>query len=84
MEYYRTYCISIRVPKGYIDDCLIYDEADPYHYVRFTACDEKDDYLVIGGADHKVGQEHEEARFAELEQWTRDRFTRAGSVSRFF
>ena len=84
MEYYRTYCIAIRVPKDSIEDCLIYDEADPYHYVRFTACDEKDDYLVIGGADHKVGQEREEGRFAELEQWTRDRFTRAGSVSRFF
>jgi len=30
MEYYRTYCIAVRVPKGYIEDCLIYDEADPY------------------------------------------------------
>lgn len=80
MEYFRTYCIAIRVPKGSIEDCLIYDQADPYHYIRFTACDEKDDYLVIGGCDHKVGQEEEDGRFAELEKYIRDRFTFAGSV----
>ncbi|TKA81775.1 hypothetical protein B0A49_00647 [Cryomyces minteri] len=80
MEYNRTYCIAIRVPKNYIEDCLLYDEAEAYKYIRFTACDEKDDYLVIGGCDHPVGQESEEGRFAELEQWVRERFTRAGSV----
>ena len=80
VEFYRTYCIAIRVPKGKIEDCLINDQADPYHYIRFTACDEKDDYLVIGGGDHKVGQEEENGRFAELEKWVRDRFTFAGSV----
>lgn len=82
MEYFRTYCIAIRVPKGTIEDCNLYDEADPYHYVRFTACDENNDYLVLGGCDHKVGQEQETGRFAELERWTRERFTKAGSVSR--
>jgi len=49
-------------------------------YVRFTACDENDDYFVVGGCDHAVGQESEEGRFAELEQWTRERFSKAGSV----
>jgi len=48
--------------------------------VRFTACDENDDYFVVGGCDHAVGQESEEGRFAELEQWTRERFSKAGSV----
>jgi glycine/D-amino acid oxidase-like deaminating enzyme/nitrite reductase/ring-hydroxylating ferredoxin subunit len=80
LEYHRTYCIAIRVPKGSIEDCLINDQADPYHYIRFTACDDKDDYLVIGGYDHKVGQEDETGRFEKLEKWVRDRFTRAGSV----
>jgi len=73
MEFYRTYCIAMRVPKGSIEDCLIYDQCDPYHYVRFTACDEKDDYLIVGGCDHKVGQEDERGRFKELEKWVRDR-----------
>jgi Rieske Fe-S protein len=79
-EYYRTYCIAIRVPKGYVEDCLLYDEAEEYKYVRLTACDQQDDYLVIGGCDHKVGQEDPAGRFEELEQWVRERFTRAGSV----
>ncbi|KAF5855121.1 hypothetical protein ETB97_009855 [Aspergillus alliaceus] len=80
MEYMRTYCIAIRVPKGSIEDCLLYDEAEEYKYVRFTHCDEKDDYLVIGGCDHKVGQDQVAGRFEELESWVRERFTRAGSV----
>ena len=80
LMYFRTYCIAIRVAKGSIEDCLINDQADPYHYIRFTACDEKDDYLVIGGYDHKVGQEQEDGRFAALETWVRARFTKAGTV----
>lgn len=80
MGYTRPYCIAIRVPKGSIEDCSINDQAEPYKYVRFTSCDAKDDYLIIGGNDHKVGQEHENGRFAELESWVRDRFTQAGAV----
>ncbi|MCJ1384046.1 hypothetical protein MMC17_007162 [Xylographa soralifera] len=80
MEYFRTYCIAIRIPRGSYEDCLINDQADPYHYIRFTGCDDKDDYLVIGGGDHKVGQEEEDGRFAELESWVRGRYAQAGSV----
>lgn len=80
VEYNRTYCIAIRVPKNSIEDCLINDQAEPYRYIRFTACDDENDYLVIGGCDHKVGQEQENGRFAELEAWVRQRFTKAGSV----
>ncbi|EED23487.1 conserved hypothetical protein [Talaromyces stipitatus ATCC 10500] len=81
MSFNRTYCIAIRVPKGAIEDCLIYDEAEAYKYIRFTACDDKDDYLVIGGCDHKVGQEHDsQARYKELEEWVRARFPFVGSV----
>ncbi|KAL8932998.1 MAG: hypothetical protein Q9211_006017, partial [Gyalolechia sp. 1 TL-2023] len=81
LKYFRTYCIAIRVPKGSVEDCLLYDSKDPYHYVRLTACDEKDDYIVIGGEDHKVAQENEaEERYMELESWVRRRFTQAGSV----
>ena len=81
MEFLRTYCIAIRIPKGVVEDCLIYDSAEAYKYVRMTACDEDDDYMVVGGCDHAVGQEDEQdARYAELEQWTRDRFTKAGAV----
>ncbi|KAF2243990.1 FAD dependent oxidoreductase [Trematosphaeria pertusa] len=79
-EYYRTYCIAIRVPKGSVEDCLFYDSNEAYKYVRLTECDEKDDYLVVGGGDHKVGQGDTSAPLAELESWTRVRFPQAGSV----
>ncbi|PLN76737.1 FAD dependent oxidoreductase-domain-containing protein [Aspergillus taichungensis] len=80
MEYDRTYCIAIRVPKGYVEDCLLYDQAEQYKYLRLTECDQENDYLVVGGCDHKVGQEDTSGRFEELEEWVRKRFTKAGSV----
>ncbi|KAK6078450.1 FAD dependent oxidoreductase [Seiridium cupressi] len=80
MEYNRTYAIAIRIPKGSVEDCVLYDSNDPYMYLRLTECDEKDDYLVVGGCDHPVGQEGEDGRFEELEKWTRERFTHAGAV----
>ncbi|KAI1818562.1 FAD dependent oxidoreductase [Poronia punctata] len=75
--WYRTYAIAIRVPKGSVEDCLLYDTADSYKYVRLTYCDEKDDYMVVGGCDHKVGQDDVRGRFEELEKWTRERFPQA-------
>jgi glycine/D-amino acid oxidase-like deaminating enzyme/nitrite reductase/ring-hydroxylating ferredoxin subunit len=80
MEYKRTYCIAVRVPKGSIEDCLLYDSAEEYKYVRLTECDDKDDYLIVGGGDHKVGQGDTAAPFEELEKWTRERFTQAGTT----
>ncbi|KAL4892090.1 FAD dependent oxidoreductase-domain-containing protein [Aspergillus ambiguus] len=80
MEYMRTYCIAVRVPKGSIEDCLLYDTAEAYKYVRLTACNEEDDYLIVGGCDHKVGQEQTGGRFEELEAWVRERFPQAGTT----
>ncbi len=80
LEYYRSYCIAVRVPKGSIEDCLLYDSAEEYKYVRLTECDDKEDYLVVGGCDHAVGQEETTGRYEELEKWTRDRFTQAGKT----
>jgi len=80
MEYMRTYCIAIKVPKGTVEDCLLYDNAEAYKYIRLTHCDNENDYMIVGGCDHKVGQEEPTGRFEELEQWTRERFTSAGSV----
>ncbi|OSS54491.1 hypothetical protein B5807_01046 [Epicoccum nigrum] len=79
-EFYRTYCIAIRVPKGSVEDALFYDSAEVYKYVRLTECDEKDDYMVVGGGDHKVGQGDTITPFKELEEWTRSRFPQATTV----
>lgn len=70
----RTYCIAARTPKGSIEDCLLCDEAEAYKYVRLTECDGKDDYVVVGGCDHLVGQENPAGRYEELEVWLRKRF----------
>jgi glycine/D-amino acid oxidase-like deaminating enzyme/nitrite reductase/ring-hydroxylating ferredoxin subunit len=80
MEMDRTYCVAMRIPKDSVEDCLIYDSAEKYKYIRLTRCDDKDDYLIIGGCDHKVGQEEPEGRFEELEAWVRERFPQAGKV----
>lgn len=63
----RTYCVAARVQRHTVEDCLIYDQADPYKYVRLTACDAHDDYIVVGRCDHKVGHEAPDGRFNELE-----------------
>lgn len=80
LEFVRTYCIAVRVPKGSVEDCFIYDSAEPYIYVRLTARDDQSDYLLVGGGDHKVGQEDGTDRFRMLEGWARDRFPQAGAV----
>lgn len=74
MEFMRTYCIAMKIPKGTMEDCLLYDSDDPYVYARLTACDAENQHIIVGGKDHKVGQEQTTGRFSELEAWTRKRF----------
>lgn len=80
---YVTYVIGARVPKGSVTRALYWDTPDPYHYVRLQAdkFNGQYDILIVGGEDHKTGQENDGAeRFARLEQWTRERFPQIGEV----
>ncbi len=80
---YRTYVIGMRVPKGSVPRILLWDTGDPYYYVRLETPDPHADHeiLIVGGADHKVGQEtHPEHRYDEIERWVRERFPMAQSV----
>jgi glycine/D-amino acid oxidase-like deaminating enzyme/nitrite reductase/ring-hydroxylating ferredoxin subunit len=75
---YTTYVIGARVPRGSVPSILLWeapqDLRDPYHYIRL-AQGEAYDILIVGGEDHKTGQEHDGSeRWGKLEQWTRDRF----------
>ena len=71
---YRTYVIGARTAKGSVPKILLWDTADPYHYVRIQELDDHD-VLIVGGEDHKTGQEDDaERRYAALERWTRERF----------
>ncbi len=73
---YRTYAIAMSIPKGNVPKGLYWDTEDPYHYVRVqSSSHETDDVLIVGGEDHKTGQNNEPAKsYSRLEQWTRKRF----------
>ena len=78
---YRTFVIGARVPHGSVPRGLYWDNLDPYHYIRLQEVDSRidpaglDDILIVGGEDHKTGQEDDaDERFEALEKWTRERF----------
>jgi len=81
---YVTYVIGVQVPKRSVTRALYWDTPDPYHYVRLQSDKENDRYevLIVGGEDHKTGQENDGAeRFARLERWTRERFPQIGEIT---
>ena len=77
---YRTYVIAARLPAGSVEPGLYWDTPDPYHYIRLAYADgtgkDGKDWLIVGGEDHKTGQQDEdpEERLRCLEEWTRERF----------
>lgn len=74
---YRTYVVLLRVAREAVPLALLWDTLEPYHYVRrFADAAESDaDVLIVGGEDHKTGQDDDEMRhFAALESWARMRF----------
>lgn len=78
---YRTYVIGLSVQSGSIPRHLYWDTGDPYHYVRLQSISDENDVLIVGGEDHKTGQEDDaEERYARLEAWARERFVPAGEV----
>ena len=77
---YRTYVIGARIPKDSVQKCLIWDNADPYIYVR-TQPETDYDVLIVGGEDHKTGHADDaDARFGRLVQWTQKRFPMAEEI----
>ncbi|MDQ9171192.1 FAD-dependent oxidoreductase [Oxalobacteraceae bacterium R-40] len=80
---YRTYVIGMRVPKNSVPRMLLWDTGDPYYYVRLETPNPNADHeiLVVGGADHKVGEDHHpEHRYDEIERWAREHFPMAKTV----
>ncbi|HYF00190.1 MAG TPA: FAD-dependent oxidoreductase, partial [Planctomycetota bacterium] len=75
---YTTYILALRLDAE-PPDALIWDDADPYHYLRRAG-----DLLILGGEDHKTGQESDpEARFAALLDWARAQLPVAGIERRW-
>jgi glycine/D-amino acid oxidase-like deaminating enzyme/nitrite reductase/ring-hydroxylating ferredoxin subunit len=79
---YQTYVIGAPIPRGSVTRGLFWDTLDPYHYVRLQPLKGEEDLLIIGGEDHKTGQEeHPEERWERLELWMRRMFVVAGPVT---
>lgn len=77
---YRTYVVAYEIEKGYVPKGLYWDNAEPYHYVRTATLNDKE-ILIVGGEDHKTGQElHPAVHFERLEHWARERFPKVGSL----
>ena len=69
IAHYQSYVISGPVPQR--TSGLLWDMADPYHYVR-TQQTKHGLQLIIGGEDHKTGQEPDtEAAFERLTEYAR-------------
>ena len=82
MAPYRTYAMALSIRKGAIPDALYWDTLDPYHYVRLQPGDDRTDFLVVGGGDHKSGEADDaEVRFHALEAWTRNLVPAAQDVT---
>jgi nitrite reductase/ring-hydroxylating ferredoxin subunit len=59
---------------------LIWDTADPYHYLRVARGQHGGEVLIVGGNDHRVGHGNPAAQWDELEQWTREWIPAVGPV----
>ena len=72
----RTYVVACRVPAGSVEDALVWDTLEAYHYVRLQPGGEGQDWLIVGGEDHRTGTVNDmDERFARLEGWARERFS---------
>lgn len=70
---YRTYAMAFALPKGALPDGLYWDTLEAYHYVRLQPGTGKNDFLIVGGADHKSGEADDaDARFLALDSWMRN------------
>jgi glycine/D-amino acid oxidase-like deaminating enzyme/nitrite reductase/ring-hydroxylating ferredoxin subunit len=73
LAHYRSYVLACDVGRK-VDDALYWDDEDPYHYTRVADIDGRR-LLIVGGEDHKVGQEEDtDARVEALLAYAHARF----------
>jgi glycine/D-amino acid oxidase-like deaminating enzyme/nitrite reductase/ring-hydroxylating ferredoxin subunit len=73
-EPYLTYAIAARL-RAPVPDQLWWDTGDPYHYVRLEPGEGGAWNLLVGGEDHRTGNDTNPShRWDALERWARERF----------
>lgn len=81
MAAYQTYAVGIEIDDEQMDHSLFWDTEDPYHYVRTHRDHDGTPILIVGGEDHRTGQNDEEgAQWARLVRWAGDRMGARGRV----
>jgi glycine/D-amino acid oxidase-like deaminating enzyme/nitrite reductase/ring-hydroxylating ferredoxin subunit len=71
---WRSYAIAVKLSHGVYPKGLTYDMKDPYHYYRTQYVDGKP-YLIIGGNDHKTGEDvNTELVFRHLQAFAKSIF----------
>ena len=77
----RTYVVALAAPTGVMPPALLWDDADPYHYIRLAKTPDGAPALLVGGEDHGTGRADDgRERWDRLEDWARERFVTAGPV----
>lgn len=80
---YRSYAIGLLIEPGALTRALYWDTLDPYHYVRLRQDPAfgKSEILIVGGEDHRTGQDDSSHDgFGLLEHWVRNHIPTATEV----
>jgi glycine/D-amino acid oxidase-like deaminating enzyme/nitrite reductase/ring-hydroxylating ferredoxin subunit len=78
---YRTYVVGFEMPKDEFPALLVWDLQDPYYYARRVR-EAGRDVVIVGGADHKVGQAQDAGRRYQLvEAWARGHLGGLGAIT---
>ena len=79
---YRSYVLAAKISPDTFPDCLMWDTEEPYHYVRKVSRDNQD-YLLVGGEDHRVGQLSRKSKHPHLQlyRWAKEKFPFIGKVA---
>jgi len=71
---YRSYVVVLKLSEGASEAGQAADLYDPYHYFRYHQAEDAQ-YLIVGGFDHKTGDEKDtEKHFDDLKQWADEHF----------
>ena len=70
---YRSYVVGFHL-KDKMDIPLMWDTSDPYHYIRRSG-----ETLILGGEDHRTGQNPDSDPYKELVAWAEKNLSIAGT-----